>query len=994
MNSEPVPLSTGSLTSEEMLLRRMSAAARTFSTLATLAGLLGVAGRLLPFPLLLNVFPGLPCMKGNTALSLMLLGGALRLLQGGADSTIIRRTVQSLAAIALAIGLITLLEYRFPIDSGQFDQLIFKNQNGEYAPGRMSPNTALTILVSAGALFLLAGHSKKSHRGAQRMAMLILLSGLWTLLGYVFSVTHPTQVHHFSFMALNTALAFVALGLGVLLSQPDTGMMRIFSSHSSAGAMARKVLPASILALFALGTFTFLGLRAGLYDAALCNALFTIASIVWITSVVWHNAYAIDQAARSQARAEGAARRQAEELNDAAAEQYVAMAEAIPQIVWTAQPDGYLDFHNQRWFEYTALSQSESAGDGWMTAIHPDDVVPCAENWKLAIAAASRFEVQARIVRHDNAWRWHLIRALPVFDRAGQIVKWFGTCTDIEEQKRAEESMRFLANAGTILSASSAEIETLQSVAELAVPKIADLCTVHLVLENREQLQLAAVSHMDPKKVELMVETVCRFPPSASQSAGVIRVVQTGRAELTPEIDESDIDSLASNDTHSELLRQLGLRSMMCVPLQGRSDILGVITFASIESARHYSATDLTLAEEVARRTALALENNRLFAKLTETKAEAEAANAAKDQFLAVLSHELRTPLTPVLLSVVAMGRDPDLPQSVRDATETIRRNIELEARLIDDLLDLTRIQCGKLQLQFAPIDAHALLHAALEICDGDIREKKLRISLGLSATRHHVTADPARLQQVFWNLIKNAVKFTPSGGFIAFRSQNTPTGALQIEIEDSGIGIEPRVLPKIFNAFEQGEKSRARRFGGLGLGLTIVKDILEAHGGMISATSPGRDLGTCFLIKLATIDPPAVGQAGPAQTQETQTPGEIRILLVEDDKDTGALLRKILERRGYQVDMANSMQSAIDLAERATYDLLISDIGLPDGSGHEVMRRLREIRFIPGIAMSGFGAHEDICRSYEAGFAEHLIKPLNISKLEEAIKALTARAL
>ncbi len=670
---------------------------------------------------------------------------------------------------------------------------------------------------------------------------------------------------------------------------------------------------------------------------------------------------------------------------------YAMAAEAIPQIVWTARADGLVDFFNQRWFDYTGLSFEKSRGQAWLSAFHPDDEARCSQEWLRSIASGSRYEVEARIVRKDGLSRWHLLRALPVLDRAGKIEKWFGTSTDIDDQKRAEETMRFLADASTILSASLDEISTLQSVAELAVPKIADLCTVHLVSENG--LQLAAVSHMDPKKVELMVEIDRRFPPAAEQTKGVIHVIRSGLAELAGEIDEWLLEAMATDASHRKLLDELGLRSTMGVPLRGHREILGVITFSAIESGRRFTVRDLSLAEEVARRTALALDNNRLLAEITATKVEAEAANAAKDEFLAVLSHELRTPLTPVLLAADELSHDPAVPSGVRELMEMARRNIALEARLIDDLLDLTRIRRGKLQLQKAPTDAHALLRSAIEICRADIESKQLCVALELLASRCHIHADPARLQQIFWNLIKNAVKFTGPGGSLIFRSRNAGEGRIEFEVEDTGVGIHPAVLSKIFNPFEQGEKSRDRRFGGLGLGLAITKNLVEAHGGLIHVQSPGPDLGTKFMIEFATTErgSPLPGGAE-GVWQKTPTPGGLRILLVEDNSETGALLRRILERRGHRVDHASTMGAALDLADHAAYDVLLSDIGLPDGSGLKLMETLRKTRPIPGIAMSGFGMDDDLRRSREAGFGEHLIKPLSIADLEDALGRVASR--
>jgi PAS domain S-box-containing protein len=401
--------------------------------------------------------------------------------------------------------------------------------------------------------------------------------------------------------------------------------------------------------------------------------------------------------------------------------------------------------------------------------------------------------------------------------------------------------------------------------------------------------------------------------------------------------------------------------------------------------------------------------------ELAQAKEAAEAANRSKDQFLAVLSHELRTPLTPVLMAVQAMQED-GVPEELRGMLAMIRRNVELEARLIDDLLDLTRIAKGKLQLHLEMIDAHDLITSALEICKGEIEHKGLVVSVELTARRHVVYADSARLQQVFWNLINNAVKFTPAGGALTIRSHDEEE-RLVAEVSDSGIGIDADTLPRIFDAFEQGEGTITRRFGGLGLGLAICRALMRMHWGQIHASSAGKGKGATFTIKLAGHAPATVVRGAPVVTAaKTAQPrvkaGAVpapvaataaapdrtpcRVLMVDDHEDTRAAMKKLLERSGYHVTTADSVQGAIaGAAGELPIDILISDIGLPDGSGLEIMRHFRHRggggQPVRGIALSGFGMEEDIRRSREAGFEHHLTKPVTFDRLRAALKQIEA---
>ena len=363
--------------------------------------------------------------------------------------------------------------------------------------------------------------------------------------------------------------------------------------------------------------------------------------------------------------------------------------------------------------------------------------------------------------------------------------------------------------------------------------------------------------------------------------------------------------------------------------------------------------------------------------------AEKARSNLAKDQFLAMLSHELRTPLTPVLASALALESEPALPPRIHESLQMIRRNVELEARLIDDLLDLTRIDRGKVQLNFEIVDAHSLLQNALEICQPEIDRKHLTCSVNLSARKVHLRADPARLQQIFWNLINNAVKFTPSEGQIFISTSNDSPGHLHVGVADSGLGIEPESLPKIFDAFEQGGRTQ---LGGLGLGLAISKALVEAHNGTITAQSAGRNKGSRFTLVFTTCET-AAAQIAPAVSPRKPERQGMRILLVEDHEDTNRSLTNLLRRRGYQVQSALNFESALDLSSKVQFDVLISDLALPDGSGIDLVQKLQSTRPVIGIALTGFGMEDDIRKGREAGFHHHLVKPIDLNRLDLLIQ-------
>ena len=367
-----------------------------------------------------------------------------------------------------------------------------------------------------------------------------------------------------------------------------------------------------------------------------------------------------------------------------------------------------------------------------------------------------------------------------------------------------------------------------------------------------------------------------------------------------------------------------------------------------------------------------------------------ETANRTKDHFLAMLSHELRTPLTPVVAALETLDTEPSQEEESKTALAMIRRNVELEIQLIDDLLDFTRIAKDKLQLRFAPVDAHLAISNVVEICRAEADSRRLRVHLNLRANTHHVAADAAKFQQIVWNLLKNAIKFTPEDGEIAISSSNPSPEVLTISVRDTGIGMESDVMRRIFDPFEQGNRSFARRFGGLGLGLAISKSLAQAHGGSLTAQSEGRDRGSTFLLSMQTMSP-AEGLGSPARPSDETSRQGLRILLVDDHQDTCAALEKLLVRRGHLVAATHNVRSAMEAAVRNRFDLLISDIALPDGSGMELMMQLQAISKMPGIAISGFGNNGDIEKSLKAGFSEHLIKPVKLEKLEAAMERAIA---
>jgi signal transduction histidine kinase len=423
------------------------------------------------------------------------------------------------------------------------------------------------------------------------------------------------------------------------------------------------------------------------------------------------------------------------------------------------------------------------------------------------------------------------------------------------------------------------------------------------------------------------------------------------------------------------------------------STLVSVVRVAIRARQRQYQTRD-HLAEHV-----------RAEEAIREARDRAQAADRAKEQFLAVLSHELRTPLSPVVMALGAIEKDAALPEHLREPVAMVRRNIDLETKLIDDLLDVSRVASGKLRLRAEAVRLHELLRHVSEVCAEDAATKRLQVVTDFRATGDRVTGDPARLQQVFWNLLKNAIKFSEEGGRITLATREVEGGRVRVEVSDAGVGIPGDVLPRLFHAFEQGDPNVTRRFGGLGLGLAISKAVVDLHGGSIRAESDGAGKGARFVVELAVGVEEEMEQetrsraAAAAAAAAMSAPGggarkarTRRILVVEDHVDTQRVLSRLLAEAGYEVKSAGTVAAALKLAEAERFDLLVSDIGLPDKTGYELMEEMRRRHGVKGIALSGYGMEGDMQRSRDAGFVDHLTKPVDVEQLEAVIERVSER--
>jgi PAS domain S-box-containing protein len=667
----------------------------------------------------------------------------------------------------------------------------------------------------------------------------------------------------------------------------------------------------------------------------------------------------------------------AEESIRESEERFRGLAEAMPQMVYVLTPAGEVEYVNQRWRDFTGLSHADDAG--MRQVVHPDDYPLMTERWRDAAARGAPYEAEIRIQRAaDRVYRWFLTRALPIRSAGGVVIKWFGTCTDIDGQKRAEQGQHILAEAGRLLTSSLDYQTTLANVCKLVVPIMADWCSLDLVGDDGH-VQHLEVAHTDPAKLELAREYRRLYPARPHDRIGLMRVFRTGQPEFFAEVSDQHLVMGARDEEELRRLRELGIRSVMIVPITARGRALGALTLVMAESARRYSEDDLHLALSLGSRAALAIDSARLFEQLKTN-------DRRKDEFLAMLAHELRNPLAAID-NAVSLLSVPN-PSQIDWSVDVIGRHVRHLARMIDDLLDVSRITRGKIQLRTRTIDAYPVLEGAIESVRPLFEERKHRLNTSL-APDLMLQADPTRLEQIVANLLSNAAKYTESPGQIwlqADREENE----IVIRVRDTGVGIPPDQLPGVFELFVQGDRSLERSAGGLGIGLTLVQKLTELHGGTVIATSEGLGKGSEFTVRLPAAKQPLFDVARPVTKPESASKRPARVLVVDDNVDLARGLGRLLEIQGHDVLVVHDGAAGLDKATEWHPEFVLLDIGLPGMDGYQVAALLKQqpdTKDAVVIGISGYGQDEDRRRSRQAGFDHHLVKPISSEDLIQVLQ-------
>jgi PAS domain S-box-containing protein len=712
-------------------------------------------------------------------------------------------------------------------------------------------------------------------------------------------------------------------------------------------------------------------------------------------------------------------RRSAEDGLRESEEALRALADAIPQLAWMAQADGAIVWFNKRWYDYTGTTPVQVVGWGWQMTQDPSVLPQMLQRWRDSLHSGAPFEMEYPIRGADDEYRWFLTRINPVRDRHGRVLRWFGTSTDVDQVKRVQQALRDESKVLELLNSTGNALATQRDLRSLlrtvtdAATSVSGARFGAFVYRGQGVGKVAAPVELisgaaPPAFVQLLAKAVTEANCRSVMRSGDVRA-DARFAAIVADADAGDGDGGGA---------PVALRSFLTMPVIARAgEVLGCLYFGHPEAAV-FNARSERIVGAIAAQAAVAIDNTRLYeaasraaaerALLLESerlaRAEAERNSQMKDEFLATLSHELRTPLSAILGWVQVLRRGSRDHADLQRGLQTIERNARAQAQLIEDLLDMSRITSGKVQLDMQLVAPALFIDAAIDTVRPAADAKDIVIVKAYDAHAGAIAGDPARLQQAIWNLLSNAIKFTPRGGRVRV-ALSQADGSVRIAVQDSGVGIRADFMAHVFERFRQADASTTRQHGGLGLGLSIVKHLVEQHGGTVHADSAGADHGATFTIELPGASLQALALR--AARAPSQAPAElaapllrdlsrVNVLVVDDEPDARELIKRILSDCCASVTVVASAGAALAAFDAGAPDVLVSDLGMPDVDGFELLARVRALGparggDVPAVALTAFARSEDRVRALQAGFGAHIAKPVEPNELIATVARMVA---
>jgi PAS domain S-box-containing protein len=685
-----------------------------------------------------------------------------------------------------------------------------------------------------------------------------------------------------------------------------------------------------------------------------------------------------------------------------------ALADMAPTVLWITDPAGVFTFVSRRWQEDTGQPPPPALDSGWAEVVHPDEASHVQAVLKEALSRREPFAVDFRLRQADGTYRWAVVTGRPHLGPGAEGRGFIGAVADIDDRKRAElalrrtqQAARFLANASVALADMADPRSALGKVASLSVPFFADWCVADFIRDDRS-LERLVVAHSEPRKAASAREVARRWLPAFDDAAGPGRVARTGHPELVEELPGRAASLWARDEEHARMLEDLGFASYICVPVRWDRKTRAVLTLVGGSPARRFDASDLRVAEDLAHRASLSIENAELYRAAVD-------ADRRKDEFLAVLSHELRTPLNAIVgwTHILREGTAP--PEMVRKGMDAIHRNAQIQTQLISDILDVSRIVAGKLRLEVRPIELPVVIEAAVETLRPAADARRVRLETVLDPGAGPISGDASRLQQVVWNLLSNAIKFVPEKTGRVHVRLEAINSHVRVSVVDNGPGIDPAFLPHVFERFRQADSTTNRVHQGLGLGLAIVRHLVELHGGTVRAENREDRSGAIFTVELprrSVAAPPPASEAEqrhpnveePIWLEAAPSLRGVKVAVVDDQADARDLVRAVLERCGATVTAAASAREVLDQIKIHKPDVVIADIEMPEQSGYDFLRDLRALApaeggNVPVIALTAHATAHDRVKALRAGFQMHVAKPVQPAELAAVVESLLRRA-